>query len=430
MKLVLAFLAVIALVPSATAGITYTKEISRLYQAKCQGCHRAGDIAPFALDSYEAAKSWGTDIQRVVRDKIMPPWKPVDAHGVFKNDFGLTDEERETILAWYRAEAPEGDAADLPEPLPEKGEWQLGEPDAVIQMPELYNVPRRKDIYRCFVVPTGFDEEVWLKAVQVVPGNRQVVHHVILFLDESGRSAELDAKDEEPGYECFGGPGDGIPVGVTTMLGGWVPGTRAGLLPEGTGILLPKGARVIVQMHYFPSGKTHSDQTKVGLYLAKKTEKLSKRMVYLPLVNTAFRIPAGANDHEVTASIPVLPGLTAEVYMVVPHMHLLGRKIQITRTKLLSPVAETLVKIDDWDFNWQGFYSFEKPLRLNVFDNIKVSCRFDNSAENPRNPSNPLKEIRWGEGTEDEMCLGFLGLAFDNPSVLDQIRFQRHNQRR
>ena len=430
MKPALVILAALALAPLAKAEITYSKEISRLYQAKCQGCHRAGDIAPFALDSYEAAKTWGEDIQRVVREKLMPPWKPVEAHGKFKNDFGLTDEERETILAWYRANAPEGDTADMPEPAADTGEWQLGEPDAVIRMPELYNVPRRKDIYRCFVVPTGFDEEVWLKSVQVVPGNRQVVHHVILYLDETGRSAELDAKDEEPGYECFGGPGDGIPISAATMLGGWVPGTRVGLLPEGVGILLPKGARVIVQMHYYPAGKEYSDQTRVGLYVAKKTETMKRRMVYLPLVNTSFRIPAGAKDHEVTASVPVLPGLTAQVYMVVPHMHLLGKKIQVTRTNTFSRVNDTLVKIDDWDFNWQGFYAFEEPMKLNIFDNLKVACRFDNSAENPRNPSTPLKDVRWGEGTEDEMCLSFLGLAFDNPSVLDLLKFQRHNQRR
>jgi hypothetical protein len=429
MKPALSLLALIASAPLAMAEVTYSKEISRLYQAKCQSCHRAGDIAPFALDSYGAAATWGEDIQRVVREKIMPPWKPVDAQGMFKNDFSLTEEDRQTILDWYLAGAPEGDAADLPEPAPDTGEWQLGEPDAVIQMPELYNVPRRKDIYRCFVVPTGFDEDVWLKSVQVVPGNRQVVHHVILYLDETGRSAELDAMDEEPGYECFGGPGDGIQLGAGTMAGGWVPGTRVGLLPDGVGLLLPKGARVIVQMHYYPAGKEHSDQTKVGLYVAKATETMNRRLVYLPLVNTSFRIPAGANDHEVAASVPVLPGLTAQVYMVVPHMHLLGKRIQVMRTKLFSRANDSLVKIDDWDFNWQGFYAFAEPMQLNVFDTLKISCRFDNSEENPRNPSTPLKDVRWGESTEDEMCLSFLGLTFDNPSILDQIKFQKHNQR-
>jgi len=430
MKTYLAIAAALALAPMATADVTYSKEIARLYQAKCQGCHRAGDIGPFALDSYQAAITWGEDIQRVVREKLMPPWKPVDAHGKFKNDFSLTDEERETILAWYRAEAPEGDPADLPEPTPETGEWQLGEPDAVIQLPEMYKVPRRKDIYRCFVVPTGFEEDVWIKSVQVVPGNRQVVHHVILYLDETNRSTELDARDEEPGYECFGGPGDGVEVGLSTMLGGWVPGTRAGMLPEGVGLLVPKGARVIVQMHYFPAGKEHSDQTKIGLYLAKSTETLTRRLVFAPLVNRTFRIPAGAREHQVSATYPILPGLTGQVYLVVPHMHLLGKKIQVTRTNSFSRVNDTLIKIDDWDFNWQGFYAFQEPMKLNIFDNLRVQCTFDNSAENPRNPSNPLKDVRWGEGTEDEMCLSFIGLSFDNPSVVDIFKLQRHNQRR
>ena len=429
MKPALVILAALALAPLAKADITYSKEISRLYQAKCQGCHRAGDIAPFALDSYEAAKTWGGDIQRVVREKIMPPWKPVEAHGKFKNDFGLTDEERETILAWYRAGAPEGDSADMPEPAADSGEWQLGEPDAVIRMPELYNVPRRKDIYRCFVVPTGFDEDVWVKAVQVAPGNRQVVHHVILFLDSTGKSEQLDAKDDEPGYECFGGPGDGVQLNAGSMLGGWVPGTRANLLPDGVGLLLPKGARVIIQMHYFPAGKEHGDQTRVGLYLAKPEEKMGKRLVFLPVVNTTFRIPAGANDHEVRASFPI-PMPAGDVHMVVPHMHLLGKKIEVNQTDFFGRPKESLIRIDDWDFNWQGFYSFVKPLRMNNLDQMKATCRFDNSAGNPRNPSNPLKEVRWGEGTEDEMCLAFLGVTLDNQSLIDLIRFQKHNQRR
>ncbi|MFN0106154.1 MAG: ascorbate-dependent monooxygenase [Bryobacteraceae bacterium] len=427
MKPGLIILTLFALAPLANAEVTYSKEISRLFQAKCQGCHRSGDIAPFALDSYEAAKTWGEDIQRVVREKVMPPWKPVDAQGKFKNDFGLTDEDRRTILDWYKADAPEGDPAELPEPAADTGEWQLGEPDAVIRMPEIYDVPRRKDIYRCFVAPTGFDEDVWLKSVQVAPGNRQVVHHVILYLDETGRSVELDAKDEEPGYECFGGPGDGIQIGPGTMLGGWVPGSRVGLLPEGVGLLVPKGARVIIQMHYFPAGRQHSDQTKVGLYVAKSSEKMSKRMVYLPLLNTRFRIPVGENDYEVSASAPTLP---ADVYMVVPHMHLLGKKIQVTKSNLFTRATETLIKIDDWDFNWQGFYSFVNPVRLGMLEQLRLSCRFDNSTGNPRNPSNPLKPVQWGEGTEDEMCVAFLGLTFDNQDLLDLIKFQKHNQRR
>jgi hypothetical protein len=427
MKPVYSLFALLALAPLAMADVSYTREVSRLFQAKCQGCHRAGDIAPFALDSYDAAMTWGDDIQRVLTDRIMPPWKPVDEHGKFKGDFGLTDDERQTILDWYKAGAPQGDAADLPEPTVETGEWQLGEPDAVIRMPEMYNVPRRKDIYRCFVVPAGFDEDVWVKAIQILPGTRQVVHHVILFLDTTGKSAELDAKDEEPGYECFGGPGDGVQLNPGSMLGGWVPGSRVSLLPDGVGLLLPKGSRVIIQMHYFPAGKEYSDQTKVGLYLAKPEEKLSKRLVFLPVVNTTFKIPAGANDYAVPASLPLPAG---DIHMVVPHMHLLGRKIEVNQTDFFGRPKNSLIRIDDWDFNWQGFYSFVNPVRMSNLDLMKTTCRFDNSADNPKNPSNPLKDVRWGEGTEDEMCLAFLGVTLDNQSLIDLIKFQKHNNRR
>jgi len=407
------------------AQVTYSKEISRLFMAKCQSCHREGDIGPFALDSYEAAKSWSADIQRVVRDKIMPPWKPVEGHGSFQNNFGLSDDERRMILDWYKAEAPEGDKADLPEASAPTGEWHLGEPDAIIQMPELYNVPRRKDVYRCFVVPTGYDEDLWLKSIQVVPGNRQVVHHVIVYLDASGKSTELDAKDEEPGYDCYGGPGDGIPITLDSLAGGWVPGTRASMLPPGVAIRIPKKTKIIIQMHYFPAGKQHSDQTKIGFYFAKPEDKITKRMFFLPLVNDRFRIPPGNKDFEVTASVPVLPGMTGDIHMVVPHMHLIGKRIQVTRSNVFSRINDSLVLIDDWDFNWQGFFAYEKPVRLNVLDQLKLSCRFDNSADNPRNPSNPLKEVRWGEGTEDEMCLAFLGLTFDNENIINSIRFNK-----
>jgi mono/diheme cytochrome c family protein len=422
MKAILPVLLLLAPV-AAQAQVTYSREISRVFQTKCQICHREGDVAPFALDSYKAAMQWGEDIRRVIEKKIMPPWKPVEGHGSFKDNFGLTEDERRMILDWYKNEAPEGDRADLPEPTAQTGEWQLGDPDVVLRMPELYNVPRRKDVYRCFVVPTGFDADTWLKAVQIVPGNRQVVHHVIIYIDTKGEAAKLDAKDEEPGYDCYGGPG--IPLNVDGMLGGWVPGMRASRTPEGVGLRLPKGASLVIQMHYFPAGKQHSDQTKVGLYFAKESDKISRRMVFLPLVNTTFKIPAGNADYEVSASFPVLPGLQGQIHTIVPHMHLLGKRIQVTRTNSFTRANDSLILIDDWDFNWQGFFNTTEPVKLNVLDQLKVSCRFDNSEKNPRNPSNPLKVVGWGEGTEDEMCIAFLGLTFDNEDIINSIRFSK-----
>ena len=413
MKLALSFAVLAA---CAFGQVTYTREISRVFQEKCQGCHREGDIGPFVLDSYEAAMTWGEDIQRVIETKQMPPWKPVAGHGEFQNNFGLSDEQRDLILNWYRGGAPEGDLRDLPEPTAQTGEFQLGDPDVVLTMPQTYSLNRRGDIYRCFVIPTDFGVDRYTDAIQVVPGNRQVVHHVILYLDTSGKARQMDGKDGNPGYDCFGGPGDGIPLTLSSMAGGWVPGTRAARLPEGVGTLLPKGVDVIMQVHYYPGGRTQQeDQTKVGLYFSR--QEVNKRLVYMPVVNTSFRIPAGAESYDVVANFPIPPLFDATAFLVSPHMHLLGTKFKLEKLKP-NGTTESLIYVDDWDFNWQGFYKYQQPIRLNAFDRLRATCTFNNSEKNPKNPSNPLKVVRWGEGTGDEMCLVSLGVTFDCENII------------
>jgi Predicted membrane protein len=327
-------LAVLAAGLLSAADPTFSRDVSRIMQAKCQQCHRPNDIAPFSLMSFSDASTYAEDIQRVVSQKIMPPWKPVAGHGEFKNNYGLTSEERQTILDWVAAGAPEGDAGDMPDPLPLTGEWQLGDPDLVLQMPEVYDVPRQRDIYRCFVIPTGLDADKFVTAVQVLPGNKQIVHHVLLFLDSTGQSEKLDAAEDGPGYTCYGGPGiDGSQGGAASILdlvsglGGWVPGTRIQPLPEGIGIGLPKNAKIVMQVHYFPNGRPGPDQTKIGLYFSKTAVK--QRLRYIPVVNTTFKIQPGESAKEVkqTFRIPFL--FDAKAYQIAPHMHLLGRKIQV-----------------------------------------------------------------------------------------------------
>lgn len=403
---------------SAEGQPTFSREVSRITQKKCQICHRPNDVGPFVLATYEQAKERLEEIREAVATKMMPPWKAVDGHGEFKDNFGLTEEERRTILEWIDAGGPEGDPAELPEPLPETGEWELGEPDAVVKMPEVYQVSRAKDTYRCFVLPTGFDEDRWVSAVQVVPGDRRIVHHVILFLDSTGKSEELDAKEDGPGYTCFGGPGLDVGVSSPTAildllsgLGGWVPGTRARHLPEGVGLKLPKGARIVMQVHYHPHGHPGPDETKVGLYFSKKD--VTERMLYVPVLNTTFRLQPG-EVKDVRASLPVLLG--AKLIQIVPHMHLLGRKIKVELTQI-GRDPRPLIYIDDWDFNWQFFYSYAEPIRLPFLSSVRLTCTFDNTASNPRNPSDPPRAVGWGEGSEDEMCLAFLGVTLDGGGI-------------
>jgi hypothetical protein len=394
-------------------------------QAKCQICHRSGDIAPFALATYADASARAGAIKQAVSDRRMPPWKPVPGHGEFRDSYALTDDERATLIDWVEAGVPEGDPSELPEARPYTGEWHLGEPDHVVQMPAPYEVPRRHDTYRCFVIPTGLNVDRFVTAAQVIPGNRQIVHHVILFIDTTGQADKLDAQDAEPGYNCFGGPGiRGVNALTDLMsgLGGWVPGARTQLLPEGVAMFLSERAKIVMQVHYHPAGRPGGDQTKVGLYFAKDAPE--RRLRYIPIVNFTFRIPPGDPNYDVRALLPMLPFTDAKLIQIVPHMHMLGKKIQVTAQR--GGVERSLIYIDDWDFHWQGFYTYVEPVPITSGTTLRLTCTFDNSAENPRNPHNPPRTVTWGEGSEDEMCVAFLGVTFDNENLLPFLSiFQR-----
>lgn len=403
------------------AEVTYAKEVSRIVQGKCQQCHRPNDIGPFALSTYEDAVAWSADIKRVVGAGLMPPWKPVAGHGEFRDNFGLTEQEKIDLLAWVDGGTPLGEISDMPEALPQKGEWSLGEPDLVVKMTEPFTPVRGKDTYRCFVLPTGIDEDKYVSAIDVVPGNRASVHHVILYLDSTGKAEELDAAEDGPGYNCLGGPGTPI-VGnlsladlgnlassLTYTLGGWAPGTRAHLLPEGVGIALSKKTRIVMQVHYYSAVSRDPDQTRVGIYFAKS--KVEKPMFFLPLVQQRLNIPAGRADHveSMNLTIPLL--LDHKVINIFPHMHLLGTEIRVDMVR--GGTTTPFIKIDQWDFNWQGPYTFTNQQSVAAGSTLRLTCKYDNSPANPRNPSNPPKRVTWGEGTEDEMCVAFLGITLD-----------------
>lgn len=403
---------------------TYTRDIARIFQTRCQQCHREGDIAPFALDSYETARDWSEDIKRVVSEGIMPPWKPVHGYGEFRDDRSLTPDEKNLLLSWIDGGMEHGDDADLPPPTEPKGDWVAGDPDLVVEMPEAYTPPRIKDVYRCFVLPTNFDETRWVSAVDILPGDRRSVHHVILFLDTSGQAEKLDEAEDGPGYTCYGGPK--TPMDFTNLLsgsitlGGWAPGTRPTPLPTGIAMELPPQARIVMQVHYYTRGGQRSDKTRVGLYFSK--EKVTQKLRYIPILPLDARmridltIPAGEDNYTARSTYLIPPLFDAHVINVFPHMHLLGTRIKMD---LLPFTGDTkpLIYIDNWDFNWQGPYTFTEPIAAPAFNRLQLTCTYNNTESNPRNPNNPLKTVTWGEGTEDEMCLGFVGLTFDREKL-------------
>lgn len=408
---------------AACAETTYTKDISRLLQAKCQQCHQPNAVAPMSLLTYDDAVTNGDDIARVLNAKTMPPWKPVEGFGSFRNSYGLNDGDRQMFLDWIANGMVQGDPADSPDPLPvQDSPWQLGTPDLALQMPA-FTPPRAADTYRCFSLDTGLKQSVWINASQALPGAAAEVHHVLLFLDDTNESIALDGKDGRPGYDCFGGPGftgtNAVQAAVGGMVGAWVPGARVNRLDPGIGQLVPANKRVVMQVHYHPNGHPVEDQTSVGFYFAPENS-VKHRMLTLPLVNQKFKIPINVADYPVTAEFQVPFFVSGKAILVAPHMHLLGRKIAVNITNSDRSVTP-LIRIDDWDFNWQGFYTLDKAIDIAPNSVIRLNTVYDNTDQNPRNPNYPLKEVGWGEGTNDEMCLAFIGIVLDNEALVQLL---------
>lgn len=393
--------------PAPPAGPTFSKEVVRIFQQHCQSCHRDGDIAPFSLVTYAESKQYAVLIKFMTQTRQMPPWKPEEGCGDFKDERRLTGGEIDTIAKWVDAGAPEGNPADLPQPLDFGGGWTLGQPDAVYKLPEPYRPPVGKDTYRCFTIPTNLTSDAYVRAVDTRPGDRETVHHVITFVDTTGASVALDEKDPGPGYTCFGGPGFNQPG----TLGGWAPGSRPLELPEDTAFQLQAGSRVVLQVHYHPhGGDPHPDQTEIGVYFAPEQPK--SLMTILPIFNTTFTIPPHDSNYTVTGIWP-LPMPKSKLWFVAPHMHLLGKTMKVEATRP-DGSTECLINIEDWDFNWQGSYMFKEPVSIPSGTRLSLRATYDNSSSNPRNPNNPPKPVSWGEETTDEMCIAFVGFTYDN----------------
>ena len=380
--------------------VTYAEHIAPIMQQRCQNCHRSGEVAPFTLLSYNDAKTWAAEIAYYTQARLMPPWKPAPGIGDFKNSRRMTDEELELIAKWVEAGAPAGDLSKAPKPIKFPEGWILGEPDYIVEMEREYLVgPEGEDEYRHFVIPTNFETDMYVQAVDLEPGNRQTVHHVIIYLDVNGEARKLDAQQEGYGYATSGG-GAGFEVSGT--LGGWAPGVSPTVLPDGVAYHLPKGADIILQVHYYRTGKQERDLSKAGLYFSKTPNPAPLRTGNA--INTEFEIPPGAKNHPVAATEPIKQDII--MFGVGPHMHLLGRDMKM-HANLPGGEKMDLIFIDDWDFNWQDAYHYKKPIFLPAGSSIEILAHFDNSAGNPNNPNDPPIPVRWGEKTTDEMAIGF-----------------------
>jgi peroxiredoxin/mono/diheme cytochrome c family protein len=395
--------------PGKTYQVDYSRHVSRILRRHCQECHREGGIGPFQLTQYQHAVTWADDIRTFTAEGDMPPWKAESGFGDFVDPRVMPQKDIDTIAKWVELGCPEGDPKELPPPRTFRSGWRLGEPDLVLQPSKSYTVSADgSDEYRCFVMPTDFDEDRFVVAAEVLPGNASVVHHVILFLDQHGEAARLAKADPAAGYVTSGGYPGFVPDG---NLGGWAPGNTPDRLPDGMARVLSKGADVVMQVHYHKTGKVEEDRTRIGLHFARKpVNRAVLSLAVLPPEGPlgGMRIPAGAENHEVRTSL-VMPvdmiGLA-----VTPHMHLLGKDMKVTAT-LPDGKLRPLVWVRNWDFNWQESYQFIEPIELPRGTRIDLTAHFDNSEKNPYNPHRPPQDVSWGEETTDEMCIAFLEVA-------------------
>lgn len=378
---------------------TFSEHVAPIIFQNCVTCHRPGEAAPFTLMNYQEVRKRGKQIAQVTASTYMPPWHAELGHVDFANPRILSADHIAILGDWYRQGMPEGDVAKLPARPKFPEGWQLGEPDLVVRMSEAYEVyAEGSDIYRNFVLPLNLAEDKWVKAIEFRPGARRVVHHALFFIDDSGAARKYDKADPEPGFK-----GMGRATRQFTPVGGWAVGTNVRALPADLAYHYPKDADLVLQTHFHPSGKVEKEISTVGLYFADKPPQNTFVGVQLPPAFGALSgldIPPGASHYVIKDSF-VLP-VSGEAFAIGGHAHYLGRQMTMKAT---FPDGRTrwLLKIPDWDFAWQEQYAFKERLTLPAGTRLEVEISYDNSADNPRNPTSPPTRVKWGPMSTDEM---------------------------
>lgn len=408
------------------AAPTFNKDVAPILFNQCATCHRPGEAAPFPLLTYQDAKKRGKLIGQVTQARQMPPWKADKGDVSFRNERRLQDAEIVVLQQWLASGMPEGEKNDLPAQPAFPGGWPLGKPDLVVKMPKSYSVPAEgRDIYRNFALALDLKEDKWVKAIDFRPSAASVVHHTLFFLDTTGTAAKKELASGEVGTTggmsalarlggkekrggILGGLGGlGGEGGTQTPsvggLGGWALGAQARSLPDGLAYRLPKGSDLILSTHFHPSGKAEKEASTIALYFADKPPVQRFTGLQIPMgfgILEGIDIPAGKKDYAIEDSF-VVP-VDVKAFAASAHAHYLGKDFSMTATTPDGKVKK-LLHIPDWDFGWQEQYQFKDYFDLPKGTKIVVKMTFDNSADNPRNPTSPPRRVRWGKESTDEM---------------------------
>jgi hypothetical protein len=413
----LAILALAARAGELSHLVTFNREILPILQKNCQACHRPGQAAPMSFLTYESTRPWARAIKLAVLTGKMPPWSADSRYGHFRNEPTLTHDEVETLTAWVDGGASEGDPHDRPAPLEWTESWKIP-PDTVVSMPQPVAVPARGTVELTdIVVPSGFKNDTWVTSIEIRPGNRSVVHHVIVSVVPHRHGVQYGVPHTQPQNRDVAGvatkrimPADRLRglVGVEAV---YVPGAPPmDYRPYHAAKLIPAGSDVLIQVHYTPNGTATTDQTQIGFTLTKEVPERR----FLTVGPTAlrdqanFRIPAG--DPDWATRTEVVFGADADLVWFLPHMHLRGKDMMY-RLTCPDGRSRTLLSIK-WDFKWQMAYESAEPIPVPKGAKLEVKAHFDNSANNRLNPD-PTRDVWWGDQTWEEMMVPWFGVIVD-----------------
>ena len=412
-----------ATLSARNADPTFAEDVAPILYKNCTACHHSGGMAPFSLVEYDSVRAKTDEIHDAVSAGDMPPWHAQGPHGVFRNDRRLSDADKQTILRWIESGAKLGDAGRLP-PKPEyPDKWMAGTPDAVVAMPEEFTVPASGTVeYQYFQVPTGFTEDKWVQSIEILPGAREVVHHVLVYArapqpatpsapaaPPAGAPArsplfiripEQSTLHDPPRLDTLHPP----PRNMGVLLATEVPGNSVLEFPKGAAMRIRAGTVLTFQMHYTAHGHEMKDRTAIGFHFAK--EAPSEEIYASHFYNGALHIPAGAKDVSVPAELGI--GRPVRIWGLMPHTHLRGTRWQYTLEKP-DGTSQVILDVPRYDFNWQTYYMFATPLEVPAGAKIRSMAWYDNSVENKHNPD-ATKDVWWGDQTWEEMQ--YTGLLF------------------
>jgi peroxiredoxin len=388
----------------ARKDVTYAKHVAPILQRRCQACHRPEQAAPFALLTYGDAVKHARMLKEVTTQRRMPPWHADPRHGKFANDRRLTDKEIETLAAWVDGGTPKGDDKDLPKPIAWVPGWRMGKPDLVLEMPKEFEVPADGVLdYKHFTIDSGFKEDVWVEKGEARPGAAGVVHHVVVYILKPGQDQPFDDK------------------GNMNILVGWAPGDLGLVCPPDTGLRVPKGSKLMFEMHYTPNGTAVKDRSSIGLIFHKKPPKYE--MLMNSFMNESIRIPP--RDPHYRAEATMRFPADSRILSLVPHMHWRGKNYFY---ELIYPDGRkrTLLSVPRWDFNWQNTYQFAEPIAVPKGVRLHAVAHWDNSRNNPYNPD-PSKEVRFGLQTWEEMMVGWVVYTWERPDTAEMLARRKLN---